>query len=532
MATDSATSTTAAATEVLQWLYIDNQGQLQGPFPDDKMRTWLTGGYFTSTTKVKLANETEFRELREHPRSFAVPKADAQQPPPPPPVPSSTTSSTASTATASATTSSAATPSSSTAAAPEDQEQDEDDEQPLAPEDVEWRYLDDDGKEQGPFPHAQMKEWYKQFFTPDTQVKAAHEPDNAPFVAIKDRKDCLFAGQVATPASATTTSSTPQLPAFSAATLAVPTAAATAAAVPQLSTKTRWFYLDDEDAERGPWSEKQMKLWYSKGFFEYSPEDGAVKIRKEGDSVFRALAEWQGPLPAWAIGYVPPKKVPGVSNRLDLSLLARPGFGFPMLAPPPVLLPGQPEPEWVYLDKDGVEQGPWSSQQMRQWYNAGNLPPQIRVREKGSGAPWTAIGARPCCFTGPPPPSAAVPPPPPPADGKDGVPSRPGAIPISSFPAGPPPAWLMNRPGNNNNIPTPLNSNLPPADYAQTAVFSGNNRFTNTLASGQAPSTHWERRGLAPDSAGRQMSHYFDFDKWQDDRNKASAKRKAHSAAE
>jgi hypothetical protein len=485
------------------------------------MRAWLELAYFTQTTKVKLPHESEFQELKDHPQSFGIKKAqpdkasEPSRPLPPttaPPPPSEDEKSDLAVAPTTATTAPLPAPS---------------------PEEVQWLYLDDDGVEQGPFPHSQMQEWYKAlFFTLDTKVRLQHQP-GAPFIAIKDRRDCLFAGQKGATNAATTS--------ISAAATAIPILASLplmpplpplpimpplVPSLPVAAGKTRWFYLDDEDAERGPWSEKQMKLWCSKGFFDHS-EDGSVKIRKEGDAIFRALSEWQGPLPAWALGHLPPKKVPGVSNRVDLPLMPLTGAlplggraplpmtGFPFMLPP--LLP---EPEWTYLDKDGVEQGPWSSQQMRQWYSGALLSPQVRVREKGSLGPWTPIGARPCCFTGPPPLGAApVPPPPPgPVDPKDalrdGGAGR-GGFPISSFPAGPPPAWLMTagRPS--------------PADYAQTAAFSGNNRFSTSVAPGQAPLTHWEKRGLAPDSAGRQMSHYFDFDKWQEERNKASQKRKA-----
>lgn len=459
----------------LQWLYIDNSGVTQGPFLGEKMIAWQKLGFFQETTKVKLPAEIDFVALKDHPHTFlakppAPPAPVAPVPPPAPPV------------VAPATGESVA-------------EKEEEEEDVTFDESADlWLYLDDDSNEQGPFDGSLMANWFKAgFFTLETKCRKAKDKDK-PFVAIKERTDCLFAGQ------------------------APPVAPASAAPLTVAPPPVKWFYLDDESCERGPWSEKQMKLWCSKGFFD-PHEEGCVKVRKESEGIFRNLAEWQGPLPAWALGHQPPKRISGVSNALSLIPSAFPFMpALNAIRPPlpPPLLPGQQEPDWVYLDKDGVEQGPWSSAQMRLWYHQGLLSPQVRVKEKGSSAPWTPIGARPCCFVAPLGDAAASVPlmagplikgtpqasPPPPQ----------GAIPHA---APSPPSWMARPPA-----PGP-----PPADYVQTAAFRGNNRFSAALAPGQAPVSHWEQKGLANDPNLRQMGHFFDFDKWQEERNSAKKAR-------
>jgi hypothetical protein len=57
----------------------------------------------------------------------------------------------------------------------------------------------------------------------------------------------------------------------------------TARTVPEPVTKKsvdegRWFYIDDENRERGPWSDKQMKKWCRGGFFEPSTVEPGVKV--------------------------------------------------------------------------------------------------------------------------------------------------------------------------------------------------------------------------------------------------------------
>ena len=41
----------------VEWMYIDDADQPQGPFPEQRMRQWLAAGYFTVETLVRCATE-------------------------------------------------------------------------------------------------------------------------------------------------------------------------------------------------------------------------------------------------------------------------------------------------------------------------------------------------------------------------------------------------------------------------------------------------------------------------------------------
>lgn len=81
--------------------------------------------------------------------------------------------------------------------------------------------------------------------------------------------------------------------------------------------------------------------------------------------------------------------------------------------------------------------------------------------------------------------------------------------------------WAMRPPPPGHGLPPPP-AGAAGGDYTQTAAFrvggagQGHGRFqAGGLAPGQAAPNHWEQKGLANDSAGRMMGHYFDFDQWQ-----------------
>jgi hypothetical protein len=51
-----------------------------------------------------------------------------------------------------------------------------------------------------------------------------------------------------------------------------------------------------------------------------------------------------------------------------------------------------PSDDWMYLDKAGAEQGPFSTEQMKQWSAAGYLDPTLQVKHPHTGA-WLDLGA-------------------------------------------------------------------------------------------------------------------------------------------
>jgi hypothetical protein len=67
---------------------------------------------------------------------------------------------------------------------------------PAAQQPEKWYYMDDDGKEQGPWSHSQMRQWFiKGFLAPTVRVRVNDEKD---FVPINERQCSFVPSQVRT----------------------------------------------------------------------------------------------------------------------------------------------------------------------------------------------------------------------------------------------------------------------------------------------------------------------------------------------
>jgi hypothetical protein len=63
--------------------------------------------------------------------------------------------------------------------------------------------------------------------------------------------------------------------------------------------------------------------------------------------------------------------------------------------------------------------------------------------------------------------------------------------------------------------------------YTQMAGFGRGGRWQGSSMMGPVGTeAYWQKKGLASDSAGRQMAHYFDFDAWQEERNQQMRRKK------
>eukprot|EP00808_Paulinella_micropora_P011743 g42926.t1 len=598
-----------------QWLYIDDEGLSQGPFPRSDMAAWFTAGYFTAATKVKLASEpasVPFKPVSERTDCDFVEKPAQEQPAP----------------------------------AAEEKGKEQEQSQDVADE-VEWMYIDQQGAEQGPFPHEDMADWYEAgFFLPSTMVKKFVKGvvKDATFLPIADRKDCLFAqaekkkkeekegeGKAA---------HIDVLEEFE-----VEVDEADIVAAPENKKKFVWYYLDAQGIQQGPWSEKQMAIWHAKGFFRYNNP----KVRTHKEDVFILLSRREE-VPEWATGdswWNPagPKKDTEESKDSKEGKETKAGEGkkeegvgqkdkegdkagqkegdekkgtVEVVAPAAALPPPPTDPEqlrWFYLDKDEKVQGPWSTPQMRKWYSAGLLSMTLRVRTEQE-KDYVPIGecARPPSFTRPPgdnlqpsdnkaaqtpntAPSPAHPNPNPAQAGQAppaganqpsgqtqmvggvmvpaGPRARPPPFPVmqpnqagpmgagqqgfrvqgnltfgpgglvntggaGQFPGQPPQAGVPvygqqqgqpQQPGGgwSGGGMVPPRPQMPGgggANYAQTAAFNRRGRMEQIVLPGQEVMSHWEKKGLPEDRAGRQMSQYFEFDQWQEEQNRRLKKQK------
>lgn len=375
--------------------------------------------------------------------------------------------------------------------------------------DGKWMYIDEEGVEQGPFETSMMRAWHGAgYFGDDTKVKQEGE---TAFVAISERASCAFVGaetqddvvapededeDVMEDEGAVESSTKEDEPAKE----------------PE-KKKLKWFYLDDANTEQGPWSELQMRVWHDKKFFTLND----TRIRTHEENVYLQLSA-RDPQPDWTKPLVDMKATAAGAPGAPASAAAG-TEGAPAATEAPKPVPGA-EPQWLYLDKDGVEQGPWTSAQMRTWYNQNLLPAHIKTRQVDEAASsYEAISARECCFTKPAPPSAQLPPPPlpPPPQPYGYQPAPHGHYPPPQYgaPGGPGGPGGMIR-----MLPPPP---VPGQAYGQSAMFNSHSgRFTK-----ETPDGHFENKGLSTDRGIRMMGNYFDHDKWQAERNAQAAKRKA-----
>jgi len=225
-----------------------------------------------------------------------------------------------------------------------------------------------------------------------------------------------------------------------------------------------------------------------------------------------------------------------------------PGMAAPVR---PGLNPGDETSKWLYLDDKGTVQGPWTTSQMRSWFEKKMLSIKVRIRlESDPPQLFLPLGTRPAAFKHPPGATVAHPPrlprmpvqsrPPPP--NPNGNPARVNMAmqstldPVSALSqtldqidsrtGGPPTQRQQQTPWGSATGPLPFRPNpfqgrdsmqIQNRPYAATASF--NKRSGRFSASGQQK--YFERMGVPENRAERMMSHYFDHDNWQDQMNRA-----------
>ena len=225
-----------------------------------------------------------------------------------------------------------------------------------------WHYVDDSGALQGPFPSSHMRAWHAAgYFKPDTKVR---RDDESELTALRHRQHTDFIAN--TPATAAT-----------AATAVAPSTAVSSSAQSSASRpsfhfytpragESDWYYTDRAGIERGPFSTSLMRHWHSKGYFTYN------------DCPIRAAHTAQ-------------------SASAPLRLHSRPpDFVLPPHHPSAAIHPlrrTQADEQWLYIDSGGLQQGPFSTAAMAQWWRAGYLPPNTQVKRAGEQQ-WSAIADR------------------------------------------------------------------------------------------------------------------------------------------
>eukprot|EP01083_Nonionella_stella_P179115 634829_1 len=255
---------------------------------------------------------------------------------------------------------------------------------------VHWLYLDNGDKIQGPFANSMMYAWFsaghfdgairvKKYVRPDAGQKL-HHPENllvSSFCTIDNYKDCDFKKPPGADKS-----------------------------------KLKWFYLDDKGSPQGPYSSASMLRWIHRGLM--LP---IVKVRWNNKDEFTAIKDLDNPfgddfnpepkpwmymddegkecgpfllsiMTVWFKKGLLDDEVK-CKQLLDdsWSTVKKMKSFFTKRQEDAMedIITIQPETgddtKWFYLDLDaGKEQGPFTTESMQSWFDAGFLPPFTKVR--------------------------------------------------------------------------------------------------------------------------------------------------------
>ena len=408
------------------WFYIDDDKVIQGPFTDELMQSWYSANYFTAETLVRaaffedekatdpsqfiaIALRNDFLDKAELARVRAQAKPAKEQ---------------------------GEAPQSDGSAAGAMDDAGEVDMPKLVDanlaashavrlravtshsyteEEYQWQYADKHNAAQGPYSCADMREWFAAgFFDSSTRVRPVPLPTAALVGSKRARADdrgSAGAASVVDDTFVCVKDYAHELPflAPSAGHASVEDGASGAAPAAATHEDWHWFYRSLSGRTYGPFSTRQMQHWVASGWLTF----GDVTVRREGERDFVRISAHPSlasllppetgrpvttPAEYWDLqarrGILPgPPPIPAYLPAPSLGALVPPP---PPPPPPPSSLPSR-EPRWVYLDSEGREQGPWTSDSMRQWFERGLLPDSIRVRQVGEEGPFVAIRDYPNC---------------------------------------------------------------------------------------------------------------------------------------
>ena len=423
------------------YLYLDDEGAVQGPFSGSDLLGWFDEGYFQPTTRILQASadtdaakvdksafkpfaaffphtqkaQTQVEAAAPNQTTTTTPAASAQPATEPAVIvedeedetdakPAVTTAAVAAdvvpkeSSTAEAVESAPAASATDAAAPASDSSAPAASVAPAtaASPQTDWYYLDDTSLERGPFPSSDMAAWFTAgFFTAATKVRTAAEKECKPFGERNEQQESFMkpsAGAATGGAHAASTEGS--------------TAAAASSAVPiNIEDQFETDMMDDEeeedeDEQQEVEDDTEQKASDKVGASEEKKSEGAdSNAAVKPKVVSPALLAWyyidtsgqeQGPFtPAsmlkwhranfFAFNDTPLRRV----DEEDATPLSKrttaPSFFDAVLPRPPV----SRENRWYYLDSRGTEQGPFTEAQMRGWWLGGYLKPTLKVRQVG-----------------------------------------------------------------------------------------------------------------------------------------------------
>lgn len=217
-----------------QFYYKDDEEKIQGPYSLDSLRQWYSAGYFTAHTLIRCASEHDYasieqrREKGKQTWKLEETRAGEQQD----------------------------NMSESSEDAGIESQSDPESAAPADSSSLGWYYTSSDGIEHGPYSNAQFYYWYRAgWLTHDSSLCIRREDERKPGIPISKRSI---------------------MPSF----LSQPVLQAMAAnlASEQSMREERWYYLDNSDAELGPFTNEEMRAWYHAGHF-----PPTLRVRRVGE---------------------------------------------------------------------------------------------------------------------------------------------------------------------------------------------------------------------------------------------------------
>ena len=233
----------------------------------------------------------------------------------------------------------------------------------------EWHYIDDCGAVQGPFTVDHMRAWYTAgYFKPHTRVRRDDESDmteiqhrvHTDFIATARSNNLTTAATSATESATSSAAPTPVPP---------PAAPPSYSFYTPTAVETDWYYTDRAGIERGPFSTSLMRHWHNKGYFTYN--DCPIRAAHTPPSASAPLRLQTAP-PNFVL---PPPRVTAADG------------------PPSNQQRTRQDEQWLYIDSASRQQGPFSTSAMAQWWRAGYLPHDTRVKRVGEQQ-WSTIAER------------------------------------------------------------------------------------------------------------------------------------------
>lgn len=408
---------------VRSFLYLDDDGAVQGPFQGAELLGWFADGYFQATTmllpasadtdaaKVDRSAFKPFATFFPHtqtqkPEEAASKPAAAQTTEPAVTVEDEKDEADVKPAVAAATIAApqATAMTEAVDAAPAASASDAPAAESAAPAaavapaatrvvpQTDWFYLDDTALERGPFPSSDMAAWFTAgFFTAATKVRTATEKECKAFGERSAEQESFMKPSNAAAAPVTLTDG------------------AAAAAVPvniedQFETDMMDEEEDEEDEGEDVEDDTEQKAADKPDATEEKKSDIAAADSKDAAAatpkvISPALLAWfyidadgkeQGPFtPAsmlkwhranfFAFNDTPLRRMDEETATPLSKRTTAPSFFSAVLPRAPVAR----ENRWYYLDARGTEQGPFTEVQMRGWWLGGFLKPSLRVRQVG-----------------------------------------------------------------------------------------------------------------------------------------------------